>query len=90
LENASRRRTQGGEGGEVSDKDFLLWIHARLQAVHMESPNVDYMHKLLDLANKQDAPLVSDKQTTDQLQALQALLEAALVLLGEIVKREAK
>jgi len=30
---------------------------------------------------------VSDKQTTDQLQALQALLEAALVLLGELKKR---
>jgi len=30
---------------------------------------------------------VSDKQLTDQLQALQALLEAALVLLSEVRRR---
>lgn len=31
---------------ENSDRDFLMWIHARLEVVHGESPSFDYMHKL--------------------------------------------
>jgi hypothetical protein len=38
----------------MSDKDFLLWIYARLKNVHMEDPHVDYMYKLYDIAEKQD------------------------------------
>lgn len=30
----------------MKDKDFLIWIHARLEKVHKESPLVDYMNKL--------------------------------------------
>lgn len=30
----------------MRDKDFLCWIHERLEKVHGESPLVDYMHKL--------------------------------------------
>lgn len=30
----------------MKDRDFLMWIHERLQHVHGESPLVDYMHKL--------------------------------------------
>ena len=38
----------------MTDKDFLLWIYARLKNVHMEDPHVDYMYKLYDIAEKQD------------------------------------
>jgi len=30
----------------MNDKEFLQWIHDRLQHVHNESGLVDYMHKL--------------------------------------------
>jgi hypothetical protein len=30
----------------MKDRDFLIWLHARLQHVHGESHIVDYMHKL--------------------------------------------
>lgn len=28
------------------DRDFLCWIHERLEQVHGENRHVDYMHKL--------------------------------------------
>ncbi|CAL9965174.1 hypothetical protein VPHD479_0095 [Vibrio phage D479] len=28
------------------DRDFLIWIHERLENVHGEHPQTDYMHKL--------------------------------------------
>ena len=30
----------------MKDRDFLKWIHERLEHVHHESPLMDYMHKL--------------------------------------------
>lgn len=30
----------------MNDRDFLMWIHARLQHLHGEDPCVDYMHRL--------------------------------------------
>ncbi|MEE9532697.1 MAG: hypothetical protein V3W52_17095 [Syntrophobacteria bacterium] len=30
----------------MKDKEFLGWIHERLQHIHGETPNFDYMHKL--------------------------------------------
>lgn len=30
----------------MKDRDFLIWIHGRLECVHKESPLFDYMHKL--------------------------------------------
>lgn len=30
----------------MNDRDFLIWIHERLEHVHKESPYLDYMHKL--------------------------------------------
>ena len=30
----------------MKDKEFLQWIHDRLQHQHGENPYVDYMHKL--------------------------------------------
>ena len=31
---------------EVEDREFLMWLHFRLEHVHGESSCVDYMHKL--------------------------------------------
>lgn len=33
----------------MPDKEFLQWIFDRLQYVHKENPNYDYMHKLKSL-----------------------------------------
>ena len=30
----------------MKDRDFLKWIHERLEYVHKENPLMDYMHKL--------------------------------------------
>lgn len=30
----------------MNDRDFLIWIHERLEHVHKENPLMDYMHKL--------------------------------------------
>ena len=30
----------------MEDREFLIWLHARLTKVHGENPTVDYMHKL--------------------------------------------
>ena len=33
----------------MRDRDFLMWIHARLEHAHGERPLLDYMHKLRDI-----------------------------------------
>jgi hypothetical protein len=30
----------------MNDRDFLIWIHERLEHIHKEDPLVDYMWKL--------------------------------------------
>ena len=30
----------------MKDRDFLIWLHERLEHVHKENSMVDYMHKL--------------------------------------------
>ena len=30
----------------MKDRDFLMWIHERLEHVYKENPLLDYMHKL--------------------------------------------
>lgn len=30
----------------MTDQEFLIWIHERLEFVHDENPLIDYMHKL--------------------------------------------
>jgi uncharacterized protein YprB with RNaseH-like and TPR domain len=34
---------------EMNDRDFLMWIHERLENVHGENPHYDYMHKLREI-----------------------------------------
>lgn len=33
-------------GGDITDREFLCWLHERLVKVHGESGLVDYMHRL--------------------------------------------
>jgi len=30
----------------MTDREFLVWLHNRLEHVHGENPHVDYMYKL--------------------------------------------
>lgn len=30
----------------MNDRDFLIWLHQRMQYVYKEDPLKDYMHKL--------------------------------------------
>lgn len=30
----------------MKDKEFLIWLHERLERIHGEDPCFDYMHKL--------------------------------------------
>ena len=30
----------------MTDREFLAWIHERLEHVHHENPHMDYMHAL--------------------------------------------
>lgn len=38
----------------MKDKEFLKWLHARLEHVHGENPLVDYMHKLRAIIHATD------------------------------------
>lgn len=38
----------------MNDKKFLIWIHERLQYIHGENKNVDYMHKLRSIIESID------------------------------------
>lgn len=33
----------------MTDRDFLMWIHERMEYIHKESPLVDYMRRLRDI-----------------------------------------
>lgn len=46
----------------MKDREFLKWIHARLEHVHHESPLMDYMHKLRAIIATTDP----DKETMNQ------------------------
>jgi len=62
----------------MKDREFLIWIHERLQHVHKESALVDYMHKLRAIIR--DYP--KDKETINTGQSENSLE----VLLKEIGK----
>lgn len=37
----------------MSDKEFLIWLHARLVNVYDEPKGVDFVQRLLEIAEKQ-------------------------------------
>lgn len=40
------RKCLSPNGRFMKDREYLMWLHERLEHVHGESPLVDYMHKL--------------------------------------------
>jgi len=56
---------------DMSDRDFLIWIHCRLEHVHGENPENDYMHKLRAVIegtdNKQRSPNVASLNSLQHL-----------------------
>jgi hypothetical protein len=36
----------------MKDREFLIWIHARLSKVHGESECMDYMHRLRSMIKR--------------------------------------
>ena len=53
----------------MRDKDFLQWIHDRLEHQHGENPNYDYMSKLRAIIRATDpereTPNIGDQQIKD-------------------------
>lgn len=49
----------------MKDKLFLAWIHERLELIHSENPNYDYMHKLRSIIDatpaEQETPNIGGK-----------------------------
>lgn len=38
----------------MGDREFLIWLHVRLEHVHGESSAMDYMHKLRAIIKNMD------------------------------------
>jgi len=53
------------------DRDFLIWLHERMEHVHQESHLVDYMHKLRAIIKrtppKQMTPNAMGKNNLEEL-----------------------
>lgn len=49
----------------MKDRDFLIWIHARLHEVHGESETVDYMHKLRAIIGATDPDVITPNVGTN-------------------------
>lgn len=56
------------------DRDFLIWIHERLEHVHGEDPLVDYMHKLRAIIRSTPPEQLTPNMCTGN--SLGALLES--------------
>ena len=46
VEGVIPRCTNDTKKNNMTDKQFLIWIHERLRLVHSENEHVDYMYKL--------------------------------------------
>lgn len=63
----------------MRDRDFLIWIHARLEREHGESPYVDYMHKLRAIIAatpaEQETPNAVSANSLDELAGILVRLD---------------
>ena len=60
-------------GGFMSDREFLMWLHERLEHIHKESPCVGYMHKLRAIIKATDPFTVTKNLgSRNSLEALKA------------------
>lgn len=64
----------------MKDRDFLVWLHERLEYVHKENPHVDYMRKLraiiLATSAEQETPNLAVANNLDDVKAMLARMEA--------------
>jgi hypothetical protein len=54
----------------MKDRDFLIWIHERLEHVHGENPLLGYMHTLRRVIAKMPADKSSDGPSFNGLEEL--------------------
>lgn len=58
----------------MTDREFLMWLHERLEKVHGVSPLVDYMHRLRQIVFATPATGKSTwAPTTSDLEDLRSL-----------------
>lgn len=61
----------------MKDREFLMWIHERLELVHGDSPLVDYMHKLRAIIR--NTPKDKETPNTSSCNSLDELKETYLL-----------
>lgn len=69
-------------GYNMKDKQFLMWLHERLEHKHEENPLVDYMHKLRAIIaatpDFQDSSLAQGCNSLKELERRMAMRKQAL------------
>ncbi len=60
----------------MKDREFLIWLHARLQFAHGESAIVDYMHRLRAII----ASMPADQETPNDGRSKNSLTDLLLAL----------
>jgi len=60
----------------TTDRNFLIWIHQRLEHIHGESPLYDYMHKLRAIIrntpkNKETSNILSENTLEEMVKKLE-------------------
>ncbi len=66
------------EGGGMTDRELLIWIHQRMVKVHGESPYYGYMHHLRAIIHNADARRESSTANMDSMNALKEIERAEL------------
>lgn len=54
----------------MKDRDFLIWLHERLEHVHMENAHFDYMWKLRSIISATDPNRITPNSASDELYRL--------------------
>ncbi len=58
----------------MNDRDFLMWLHERLEYVHKEKDLYDFMHKLRAIIASTDKDKNSKSSCTNSLESLKKKL----------------
>jgi hypothetical protein len=74
----------------MTDRDFLIWLHERLENVHKENAHLDYMHKLRAIIKAMPAdkvtPNMSAYNSLHDLRRDLGLEELTMKLTGATMK----
>ena len=54
----------------MKDKEFLIWLHHRLEHIHGENPYADYMWKLRSIIEGYDKEKVTPNTSHKSIQEL--------------------